>query len=328
MKPPEEPLISVIIPIYNVEQYLRRCVDSVLSQTHTKLEIWLVDDGSTDGCGRICDAYAEKDGLIKVIHKENGGQAEARNAALDRMTGEYVTFVDSDDFIRRDMIEKLMEVLSASDADMAVCRFESGKGDSFKSKEKSDHAVNIWNDDTKYDCLFGDKYRSFIACPCGKLYKSDIFESIRYPAGRIYEDEFTIHYIIEKCKRIAFVGERLYYHFEREGSTTRSNYSLRSLDAVESMEDRCSFFEAIGDKNLIIRCYKEYLRRVQYHYYSLKEYFPELNEKIEWIWNSYKEKYKFAYKQMTVAEKLRYGLFCTVPNVNLFLRSVFGAKKI
>ena len=328
MKPSEEPLISVIIPIYNVEQYLKRCIDSVLSQTYTNLEIWLVDDGSTDGCGGICDEYAEKDGRIKVIHKENRGQAEARDAALDKMTGEYVTYVDSDDFTRNDMIEKLLEVLSESDADMAVCGFESGKDDSFKSKEKSDYAVTIWNDDTKYDCLFDDKYRNFIACPCGKLYKSNIFESIRYPAGKIYEDEFTIHYIIEKCNRIVFIDERLYYHFERKGSTTRSGYSLRSLDAVEAMEDRCGFFEAIGDKYLIMRCYKEYLRRVQYHYYSLKKYFPNLNEKIEWIWNGYKEKYKFVYKQITVTERIRYGLFCAMPNANLFFRSVVGAKKI
>lgn len=328
MKPSEEPLISVIIPIYNVEQYLKRCVDSVLSQTYTNLEIWLVDDGSTDGCGGICDEYAEKDERIRVIHKENGGLSNARNTALDRMNGEYVTFVDSDDFIRNDMIEELLRILSEYDADMAICGFESGKNDFFRNNRKSDYTINIWKDDTKFDCLFDDKYRNFIACACGKLYKAFIFEGIRYPEGKIHEDEFTIHYIIEKCKKIVTVDGVLYYHFERQGSITKSNYSLRSLDAVEAMEDRYRFFEQNGNDRLTVLCYKDYLRRVQFHYYSVRKYYPEQLDTLDYITEKYEVFYKKIKLRLSLLEKIRYKMFLTHPMLNSFVKQMLGARRV
>ena len=324
-----EPVISVIIPVYNVKDYLSRCVDSVLSQTYHNLEIWIVDDGSTDGSDRICDEYAEKDDRIKVIHKENGGLSEARNLALDKMSGRFIIFVDSDDYIHSKMIDRLYQYITKYDADIAACRQRQGKENTFnKTSNEMVKSIKIFEGDEIFESVFDDKYRNTIIPAWAKLYKATLFSMLRYPVGKIHEDEFVIHHILSKCNRMVLIEEELYYQYERNGSITRNGYSLTSLDAVEAIDERCEFFEKMGNSRLILMAYKDYLRRVQFHYYSLEKYYPEDKKDLIEIKNNYKKRYEAVKSKMEQKTRIRYGLFLWVPNVNRILKSLMGARAI
>jgi len=216
----DNPLISIIIPVYKVEPYLRKCVDSVIAQTYTNLEIILVDDGSPDNCGKICDEYAEKDKRIVVIHKENGGQSDARNAGLDIMKGEYVAFVDSDDYVELDMFEKLSA--QANNAEIVMCGiycdYENKKSKKeLLFKEKTNLARM-----QALQLFFSGKIagHSF-----NKLFTKSLFKDIRYPIGQIYEDIPVIRQCLLKANRIIYIAEPLYHYFlHSNSSVSKSGY--------------------------------------------------------------------------------------------------------
>lgn len=212
-----QPLISVIVPCYNVEEYLPKCVESILSQTYKNLEIILVDDGSPDNCGKICDEYAAKDGRIKVIHKANGGLSDARNVALDIMTGEYVTFIDSDDYVALDYVESMYKQAQESGAEIVVTNwtiFYEGKepttNNKFKIKKK------IFTQEEALVTMFYQK--DFDTAACSKLYKSTLFEVHRFPKGLISEDLATVYLLMRNCKKIAWNNYPCYYYMLRTTS--------------------------------------------------------------------------------------------------------------
>lgn len=322
-------LISVIIPVYNVKDYLDRCIKSVLGQTYSDLEIILVDDGSTDGSSEICDHYVGSDSRVKVIHRENGGLSEARNTALDHMKGAYLTFVDSDDFIHREAIERFYSVAKRFDADLIDCRMEYGCGSVFTAEDlDSEVQALVLEGSDVYFSIFARKHRKRMIPSCSKLYRSSVFQDIRFPAGKIHEDEFVIHHVLGQCKRIVLIEDKLYYHYTREGSIGTSKYSLRSLDALEAMEDRRNYFEKMGDSRLLFLCYKDYLRRLQFHYYSVKKHLPHERDIAEKIRDDYKTIYRQSYKKMNADERIRYGLFLILPGINKHLRQMGGAVKV
>lgn len=233
-------LVSVIIPIYKVEKYLAKCIDSVLNQTYKNLEIILVDDGSPDNCGKICDEYALKDSRIKVIHKKNGGLSDARNAGLDLSCGEYVLFVDSDDYIHSDMINILYTTLKRDDSDMAVCnvQYVDENDNNLDNKMKVVDAEKL----TGYQVLQKLQSNDTFIISCAKLYKKVLFEQIRFPVGRIHEDEFIAHRLFNKCKTVSCISQRLYYYLQREGSITNVEYTCSSLDGIEALIERTELF--------------------------------------------------------------------------------------
>lgn len=210
-------LISVIIPIYKVEPYLEHCIDSVLKQTYTDLEIILVNDGSPDNCPQICDEYAQKDARIKVIHKENGGLSDARNAGLDICTGDYIFFLDSDDWISKDCIQILEETAKANDYDIIVGNFR-------KVYQKSDIRDNIHHPQHRelkpaqaIENLIGKNGLTFTTA-WGKLYKRYIWKDIRFPKGKLYEDAYVSHLLYARSRTIAFVDAPLYFYLQRSDS--------------------------------------------------------------------------------------------------------------
>ena len=182
------PLISVIVPVYNVEKYLKKCIQSIINQTYKNLEIILVDDGSSDNSGKICDEFAQKDNRIKVIHKTNGGLSDARNAGLDVMSGEWVSFVDSDDFVSPYYIENLHYLVNKYDVDMAITSFVRFFNENTKlsSNKISNQEVLIHNPDEAIKNMLYGKYYSVSAC--FKIYKKDLFYNNRFTKGKIYED--------------------------------------------------------------------------------------------------------------------------------------------
>lgn len=230
-------LISVIIPVYNVEKYLERCIESVLTQSYKNLEIILVDDGSTDASGNMCDKYAENDKRIRVIHKENGGLSSARNAALDIMTGKYVTFVDSDDFVTEYYVENLYFGIKKTNADMSMSGFVNWyeNDDIPKSEQAAEKNIETL---TFTQCAKKVLYQDFLEVFApAKLYTSEIFANLRYPMGRLYEDVPITWNSIKKCKTFAVVNKSDYIYLQRESGIQRMKFSERKFDLIKHWND-------------------------------------------------------------------------------------------
>ena len=280
--------ISIIVPIYNVEQYLRQAVDSIRCQTYTNLEIILVDDGSPDNSGAICDEYAKADSRIKVIHKQNGGLSDARNAGIAAASGAYLGFVDSDDFIEPEMFQKLYDALVTHDAQMSVCSFRYVGGlDERNSKIDIRDEVLSGQEILLEKCM--SKYAWGWVCAWNKLYRKEMFQELRYPVGKAHEDEFVLHSLLWDVPRVAcisYVG----YNYVQRSSSIMSTYKVNRLDGVEARIHRADFFEAKGVpasvqyKNLIRGYYvlydiyanadvkhEPFKSRIREHLYELKK---------------------------------------------------------
>lgn len=233
-------LISIIVPVYKVEKYLDKCVESIVEQTYKNLEIILVDDGSPDNCPAMCDRWAEKDSRIKVIHKENGGLSSARNAGLDACTGEYIYFLDSDDYIADNCIETLFNAVVSDGSDMCVGNImlvdEFGNFmDSYICPEqKVLTPENIFS-------TYGNKSSALFVVSCGKLYKAKLFSAIRFPERKLHEDEFTFYKVIGICKTISIVPGKLYFYVQHSDSIMANNKPER-LDSIEAYCYQAEYF--------------------------------------------------------------------------------------
>ena len=249
-------LISVIVPVYNTAPWLVRCVDSILAQTYTNLEIILVNDGSTDGCGQVCDDYALHDNRIKVIHKTYGGPASARNAGLDIARGDWIAFVDSDDWILPEMYERLLEVANNKKAEMVICGFYyvNEQGEVLK---KSEFNANTTFSKTEAFYNLLKNLPVLYVVVWNKLYKKCIFDHVRFPQGKIHEDEAIAHEIIDKCSSIETLTEKMYMYVQRNNSIMGRQYSVKRLqDSWDAAFGRYVFFNKHG-----YRKYARYTKR-------------------------------------------------------------------
>lgn len=251
-----EPLISIVVPVYRVEAYLKRCVDSLRSQTYANLEIILVDDGSPDGCPAICDSYAEQDGRIRVIHQKNAGLSGARNAGIDIAKGEYLAFVDSDDYVSPDFIRSMYELLQETGCAIAQCRFAYVQGEPLKSEPSS--SVRIYRGESLMEQLYGpEEEATYFVVAWNKLYRRELFEQIRYPLGRIHEDEATTYRLFHAGKKLAFLDRALYgYYTENAGSIT-SVFSEKRLQWLDAHEERIIFLRENGYERLLPQAYRK-----------------------------------------------------------------------
>jgi len=225
------PLISIIVPVFNVEPYLIKCIDSILDQTYKDFELILVDDGSPDKSGEICDVYSRKDNRIKVIHKHNGGLADARNAGLAIANGEFVGFVDSDDYVEANMYEELLNACLINNAEIAVC----GRYDVTQygiTKAFSFSGEKIWS--SKEAIANSLILNDIDSSACDKLFKRSLFDSIRFPLGKYNEDIFIMVKILDQANKIVHIGKSKYYYCHRANSITTENFSTKKLDAIEA----------------------------------------------------------------------------------------------
>ena len=212
-----EPLITIIVPVYNVEAYLAECVDSILAQTHRNLEILLVDDGSPDRCPQICDEYAQKDSRIRVIHKPNGGLSDARNAALEVARGEYIAFIDSDDWIAPDMMEYLLHGITGYRASIACCEVTNVY--TYRMEYKNLDSDRVYTAEVALNELFFDRMENYA---CNKLFKAELWKDVRFPVGRNFEDILTIYKTFERADRISVLREPKYFYRIRTDSLSGS----------------------------------------------------------------------------------------------------------
>lgn len=233
-------LISIIVPVYNVEQYLEQCITSITAQTYTNLEIILVDDGSTDKCPNICDEWAKKDDRIKVIHKTNGGLSDARNAGMRIATGEYIAFVDSDDRIHNKFIELLFTALKNNNSYLAACdvAFVKNHDETHALAESACISVND-TEKALNTLIHGNGFRAVV---WNKLYHRDLLNNESFKIGRYHEDEFFTYRIIAKVKNPVYVNAKLYYYLQRENSIVNS-ISFKHLDALDAYFERLLFLK-------------------------------------------------------------------------------------
>ena len=252
------PLISVIVPVYRVEEYLERCVKSILSQTYKNLEVILVDDGSPDQCPAICDACAEKDARVKVIHQENKGLSGARNAGIDAASGEYLAFVDSDDYVSPHFIEELYQLLQDTGCAIGQCRFSYVNGDGLV--EEGDSAFCIYRGESLMEQLYGpeEKATCFVVA-WNKLYRAELFKEtgIRYPEGRIHEDEATTYRLFHEAKKLVFLDRALYGYYTENGESITSVFSAKRLQWLTAHEERIAFFKKNGYEKLLPAAYRK-----------------------------------------------------------------------
>lgn len=238
-------MVSVIVPVYNVQDYLPKCIDSIINQTYKNLEIILVDDGSTDSSGIICEKYERKDNRIRVIHQANAGLSSARNAGLDIAKGDFISFVDSDDYIHKDMLAAMVKKSTEVQADIAICNyyFVDSKGKIIEHDSTIQNETVV-SQDRIMELLSKGWLPSVMSC--SKLYKRSIFNNLRFPVGRIHEDDFLAHKIMAHAEKILLIPNFFYYYLQREGSISKEKFSLKKFDRIDALLERFDFFTSIN----------------------------------------------------------------------------------
>lgn len=307
-------LISIIVPIYGVEKYLNKCVESLVHQTYQNLEIILVDDGSPDNCANICDDWAKKDNRIKVVHKENGGLSDARNAGYAVATGEYLSFIDSDDYVELNFIEKLYTALTEQGADIAECatRYVSEDGKELKIRESQ---VGTFDTLTALQMLIQEK--GLYQTVWNKLYTRAVVGDVLFAKGKYNEDEFWTYKIFDKAQKIVSVSDVLYNYLQRGSSIIGVGYNIRRLDGLEALFERMQYLSKYPElKNMLCQNFSlDCLWHLQSVMRALKG--EQRKETVKKIVSMIKATPKLKRKDLTLTKKYKfwYSFLCFSPKL-------------
>lgn len=310
----EEPLISVIVPVYNVEKYLDKCVDSIVNQTYKNLEIILVDDGSPDNCPKMCDDWARKDKRIRVIHKKNGGLSDARNAGIDCANGKYLTFIDSDDYVDKDYIEYLYYLIKKNNSDMSIASHKILNGKRISTKYKKIDEVNINSHDALQRLLYDD---CLDTSAWAKMFDISLFNNIRFPVGRLYEDAATIYKLIDKCDKIELSTKPIYNYIIRNDSISQNSFSIKKLDLIKSTEEMKEYIEnRYSDLN------EGCNRRLMFSYLSTLSQLANSKNKYQSIEENLmkyiKNNRRSVLKDKRIPKRDKYAIYCTYFGFNFY----------
>lgn len=295
------PLISVIVPIYNVEKYLARCVDSIVNQTYKNLEIILVDDGSPDLCPQMCDDYAEKESRIKVVHKKNGGLSDARNAGMAVATGKYISFIDSDDYVSDDFFECLLDVMNKENSDIVECSvvkfYEDNRFDEFSD----DLSVKTYDTQDAMSALIAEN--PFHQHVWNKLYKIELVKDIPYAVGKLNEDEFWTYQVFGRANKVARLNKTMYYYFQRNSSIMGVGYNIRRLDALEGKANRQKYIEN-NFPDLSTQAKIDLYGSCMFAYQSVLKFMSGADKKkaLELI-RKYRKMYNLSFDEIKLADK-------------------------
>ncbi len=324
-----------VVPVYKVEKYLSRCVDSILAQTYENIEIVLVDDGSPDDCPKMCDAYGETYENIKVIHKENGGLSDARNAGIlyVREVAEeedYITFVDSDDYIHPEYAEKMIALCEEQNASLVQCSYEKGSAESFTPTKRPSNVVVV----SAEEALLGYTLKSQI---CAKLFRAKLFSDVLFPMGVINEDEFVTYRVVYQAEKIVFTDEKLYYYFQH-GSGIMAEVAKKlkdnphKFDFLKAYEERIAFF---AEKNLseqVLRT-KEKICTDMILRYCEQMCLPKEDRDIDCVNGTYMKIYKENFDEMMkrpnipLTKRLIFEVFYIAPFMGVIAGKVLKMRK-
>ncbi|MFT8342950.1 MAG: glycosyltransferase [Clostridium beijerinckii] len=286
-------LISVIVPVYNVEKYLPQCIDSILNQTEKNLEIILVDDGSLDNSGKICDEFSKRDDRIIVIHKKNNGLSSARNAGLEIARGNYIGFVDSDDWLDKTMYEVLLKLLKENNSDISCCDFFKTANGNDSIPHIDNEIINSYNNLESLNNFYNGLYTQTVVA-WNKLYKRELFKDISYPIGKIHEDEGTTYKLYYKANKITYTNRPLYYYRITPNSITTSKFNKKRLDIIYVYDEKVKFIKNINNEEIYSKTLKWYLFKLINCYFECSnnienntEYLTLINQKVSETYKSY-----------------------------------------
>lgn len=253
--------ISVIVPVYNVLPYIEKCLNSLVCQTYKNLEIIVVDDGSNDGSEKICDEFAKKHKSITVFHKKNGGLSSARNFGLAHVTGDYIGFVDSDDYVEPNMFEKMLKTAINSNLDICVCSF-------VREQENLQSHVALQSLEVKnieYFKLFAKKESMPYVVVWNKLFKANLFNNLQFPEDKIHEDQWVIHYALKDAKKVGLISDELYHYTDRENGISKGSNFSKHFDDYDAIFDRIELLKKMGCENMLGYC-DEHLANISRFY--------------------------------------------------------------
>lgn len=296
------PLLSIIVPIYNVEKLLSRCIDSILAQTFRDFELILVDDGSPDACGKICDEYAEREKRIRVIHKKNGGLSDARNAGLEIASGKYIGFVDSDDFVRPQMYEKMLDIAHETGAEIVACGIEYVDEDNCSSGTwPLIEDITIYSREEFIEAFFPKTRLELSACVWNKIYVRDIFTTIRFPVDHIYEDTFIQLETYDKCKLIAITPEPFYsYYSSRPDSIMNCHYNVKRLDMITASWTQYIFFVNKNLKKQQEYAMDVYVKNYMLNFFAIYMEYPQYRK----MFKPYKKNFNALFDEILSNRKI------------------------
>lgn len=302
------PKISVIVPVYKVEKYLNRCVESILNQTFKDFELILVDDGSPDSCPAICDEYVAKYECIHVIHKENGGLSDARNFGIEwtfnNSDSEYITFIDSDDWVHGRFLEILYSSCVENGVKISSCGINCVK-EKVKDIELNDVSGVVGSAESLFDSYKGAGFSINIAC--GKLYRKELWQSVRFPFGRFHEDAFTTYKLLFQCEKVSFTDKKLYYYFQNEDSIMHKESIEKIIDNLDAYEEQIKFFKLNHYNKLVKEFVLEYLTVLLLtteRNYKNKKYFKVLCSRKNKIFRLYKKEVNIPRIYFSCADEL------------------------
>lgn len=317
-------LISIIVPVYNVEKYLEKCVDSIINQTYKNLEIILVDDGATDSSGKLCDELAKIDNRIKVYHKENGGLSDARNYGVEKSTGEYIGFVDSDDYIDAEMYEKLYEAIKKENVDVVECNLKIIYPD----------RVELFTEQKYYNVYTKQEYleeylkiEKIFGSACVRLIKSDIAKKLKFPVGKLYEDTYYAYDLIEKVDRYVIMNNPYYNYLMRENSITNTKFNPRIFDLIEIVEKfRKTTYENYPGLKEAADCRKMYAYFSVLNSILLEENYRD-NEYYSEILSYFKRNYISLLKNKYINRNRKLSVILIKLNIDLYRKVLMKYKK-
>ena len=310
--------ISIIVPVFNVEKYLERCVNSLINQTYKNIEIILVDDGSPDLCPQMCNEYAKKDERIKVLHKKNGGLSDARNAGLDVATGEYIAFVDSDDWVETDFIETLYKNAKIENADISIIGCTLVWDDGRKKPVSKDKGYYVFDKEKAIREMLAQ--RKFGCMVCQKMYRKQIFDTVRFPVGKLYEDVAVSMPTFLKAKKVVVSGNHGYNYYQRNDSIVNSKFDERKLYFLECCQNIIKYSDK-HEKMYDTEAHIFYLRALMM--FALTLYQNSENEKnTEYIEQEIKKNKKYIWNNMylELRKKVVLSLICIGFSRNILAR--------
>lgn len=311
-------VISVIVPIYNAEEYLSKCISSILVQSLTDFELILVDDGSNDSSGSICNQYKEKDSRIRVIQQKNAGLSAARNVGIEVSEGKFIAFIDSDDFIHPLMLEILYYNMIETGADISVCDYHLVYEGKNVPLGFNDNKIITYSNIEAVKKIAKNSETMMIVAWC-KLYRRSLFCDIRYPVGKYHEDEFVTYKLLYKSNKVVVSGAKLYYYLQRSSSITGSTYSAKRLEKLEALKEAAIFFNEEENNELTYLAKFRLLLNIQIAYYRVKY---EMNQNKE-IMNNLRKDYienirefeREGIKIISATKRMQLRLFYAFPDI-------------
>lgn len=309
-------LVSIIVPVYNVEKYISECIESIINQTYKNLEIILVNDGSTDNSLKICNTYKDKDDRILIIDKRNGGLSDARNYGINIARGKYFCFIDSDDYVDEKYVELLYKAIKENNVDLALCNIVSVNDDKIAlEKFTYDNSYIKSGKEILNDYYNGHHVEDIVAW--NKMYSRELFNEYRYNVGKIHEDEFLTYKILYNLDKVAIVGIELYNYRKNNASIVNKKFNIKRLDMLEAFEERLEFFKEKNERKLYIETLSEYMGLLRVFYIRTRKNINNSKNIQKNIIKKYKNLRKeiLGTKEISLIKKIKYLIFYYFNNI-------------